>query len=455
MSTEYTIIIVLSILLFLLAITTSSWYFIKSPKKIKSRETKVNNKLKLTLEKEQTNLKLLKIEAESLITKYNDKLMTLDYLDYPKIEQEVKRQIFQKKQEELSDELSNLEKNAEINAKNILINAMQHICDPLVQEITTTTITLPNDLMKGRIIGKDGRNKRSFEYLTGTDLIIEKENSLVTISSHNPIRREIAYQLLNELIKSKSIEPARIETIYSNLVNKFDQHIYETGQEFIENKLKIFDLPKELYPYMGRLKYRSSYGQNTLQHIWECAQLANTIANYLEVDSVMAIKCAIIHDIGKSVDYEIDKDHVTAGLKIAKELNLDDVLINSIESHHGQVVCDNIYSEIVAIVDSISASRPGARINSYEEYIERVQTLEKIVNELDEVNSSYVIRSGRHLRIMVNPSKVNDNNFEVFAKKIKTLLEADKLIGGYNIKVIIIKENRYEFETEAKKHLLD
>lgn len=455
MSIEYIIITVLSIIIFLLTISFIGWNFSKSAKKIEAKTLKQNNKLKSSLEKDKNNLSALTVKAESLITKYNDKLLALDYLDYSKIEQEVKRQIFQKKQEELCDELQTLEKNAKINARNIITTAIEHICDPLVHEITTTSIKLPDDLMKGRIIGKDGRNKRSFEYLTGTDLIIEKENSLVTISSLNPIRREIAHQLLNELIKSKSIEPARIETIYASLVTKFDQHVCEVGQEFVEQKLKIFDLPKKIYPYIGKLKYRSSYGQNTLQHIWECAQLANTIAGYLEVDPITAIKCAVIHDIGKSIDYEIDKDHVSAGLKIAKELNLDPILINSIESHHGQVVCDNIYSQIVAIVDSISASRPGARINSYEEYIERVQTLEKIVNELDEVNSSFVIRSGRQLRIMVNPSKIKDANFEAFAQKIKALLEADKLIGGYNIKVVVIKENRYEFETEAKKHLID
>lgn len=366
------------------------------------------------------------------------------------ISDEAKKELISKTKKELNDELEILKDEAGIRATKILINAMESIMQPLIQEHTTTSINIVDDTVKGRIIGKEGRNKRAFEIITGVDLIIEKDNNFITLSSHNPIRREIARKLLEELIKTKSIDPTKIESMYKDVKKIFEEEIYQVGKNIVEDIFGISDLNKDVYNYIGKLKYRSSYGQNALTHICEVAQIAKSIALDLGLDTKKAVKVALLHDIGKSIDYEANTNHVDAGVDIAKELELDDDIIDGIISHHGETVCKNVYSEITKIADAISAARPGARINSYNEYFTRVQELEKIINNFDEVNNAYVIRSGRQVRVLVNPILVDDFTLPILANKIKNEIENNEITKGFNIKVTLIKENRYEFETSNK-----
>lgn len=358
--------------------------------------------------------------------------------------------IYESEKKEIEENLNELNSNYKQKANQILVDAMQTIVHQVIQEHTTSSINITDDTVKGRIIGKDGRNKRTFELVTGVDLIIEKDNNFITLSSFNPIRREIAKNLLSELLKIKSIDPNKIETMYKDVKASFENHLNVLGKEIVEDKLNIFDLNKELYPLIAKLKYRTSYGQNVLNHVCEVAHIAASIANTLKLDQKIAIKTALLHDIGKAIDFECDTNHVDAGLNIAKQLNLDEYIIDAIASHHGETLSKNIYSEIIKLADTISASRPGARINSYGEYFTRVQELEKIINNFNEVNNCFVIRSGRQVRVMVNPILVDDFSLVNLANKIKYEIENNEITKGFNIKVTLIKENRYEFETNNK-----
>ncbi|MGL4950407.1 MAG: HDIG domain-containing metalloprotein [Mycoplasma sp.] len=437
MSNEIILIICLSIVLFICAFALIFCLFTIKKNKAKA----LNHKLKLKID--EYNKK-----NESL----DSKILSLDTLDQESLKQEFFKIIEKQnknKVKEMMDETNELIKE---KSSIILLNAMEHLIEPMIQDNTSVAIKIEDEQIKGRIIGKNGRNKKIFETLTGVDLVIEKDTPYLTLSTHNPIRKEISRLVLTELLKSKIIEPAKIEVIYKDVSENFESSLFEEGRHVVEDIFKIIDLPSGIYPYVGRLKYRNSYGQNALQHSIECAQFANIIANELGLDKEMATKCALLHDIGKSNDYEINENHVESGKKITLSFNLNPFIINSVESHHGQTVVNNIYSAIAKLADTFSASRPGARIDSFNEYFERVQLLEKIVNEFDQVNQCYAIKSGRQLRVIVNPSKVLDNELETLALKIKEKLETNETISGFNIKVVIVKENRYEFETDSNRY---
>lgn len=447
-----TTIIILAVLcaILLIAATTILYLYLKKKNPKNAFTVKLLSK---QLKTEQAKLIKARQVYEESYADYNTKLSQLDFLDKKILEHDLIKLIKKERADEIQQSLIELNEHAKLEAANILVNSMQNLAGPIIQENSLGTIKLEDENMKGKIIGKDGRNKKVFELLTGTDLIIEKENSYISVSSHNPIRKTIGTLVLSELIRGKVIEPSRIETVYADVASQFNSSLVGIGKNIIENELKISDLPTELYEYVGRLKYRGSYGQNSLEHSIETARIANYIAMALDLDNKLATKCGLLHDIGKSIDYEINENHVTAGIKIVKDLKLHPAILNAIESHHGSVKANNIYSEIIKLADTISAARPGARIDSFEEYIERVQRLEKIVTEFEAVNYAYAIKSGRQLRVIVNPIKVLDNDLEALAKAIKTKLETDELISGYNIKVVVIKENRYEFETDVTKHL--
>lgn len=340
--------------------------------------------------------------------------------------------------------------NQEINDKvqNIIINAFESINDEMFVPKTSFTIKLTDDNIKGRIIGKEGRNKRTFESITGVDLLIEKDPEVV-ISSFNPIRREIAKNVLTKLIANKHIEPSKIEKYYEQEKEIIQKKIEDLGYDMVENQLQIYDVNKGIYPYVGKLFFRTSYAQNILQHSKECAMLAVNIARQLGVDTQKAKKAAFFHDIGKSVDFEIDNDHVESGIKIAKEFGLDDYILNAIESHHDKIPVDNIYSAIVKVVDKISAARPGARLISLEEYIERVNTIESICNSFDGVKTSYALKAGRQVRIIVDAKNINDDAASVLANDIKVKLESDPIVNKQPIDVVLIREKRIELKSSG------
>ncbi|MCV3743438.1 HDIG domain-containing protein [Ureaplasma sp. ES3154-GEN] len=332
-------------------------------------------------------------------------------------------------------------------ANNILVDTMQNLAEPLIVERSLFNITMQDDSLKGKIIGRDGRNKAVFENVAGVDLIVDRQQPIIGVSSPNPIRREIASLAMKRLIESKNIDSNRIELIYEEEKNKFDENLKIIGKDVLENQLGFFDFIPEVYEYVGRMKFRTSYGQNILTHSLECAQLAEMIAKELGIDSVKAKKVAFFHDIGKTIDFESDLDHVEAGVLLGHRLKFDADIINGIESHHNKVTPTSIYGALVKVVDTLSAARPGARVNSYDEYFKRVNELENLCYEFEGVKQAYVIKSGRQLRVMVDANIVNDDLLNYLGYQIKNKIETNDLLGNYKIQIVMIKEKRITLET--------
>lgn len=412
---------------------------------IKEEYQELNNKIK---EKEK--------ELEIQILEYHNKLLKLSNTTNEELKKEVSesyKKIFASNLlEEINEYKTELKENKIKIISNILIDSYQNISQQILINSNTGIVKLEDNNLKGRIIGKNGRNKKIFEYLTGTDLLIDKISDIITISSLNPIRREVGKRTLEELIKSKNIDPSRIENTYAKVLEEFDSHVKEIGKDVLNNKLHIYDMDEKVYKYIGNLYYRNSYSQNILSHSIECAQISMNIASSLGLDPEKAKRATFFHDIGKSIDNEVDKTHIESGVMIAKECNFDDYIIESIKTHHNDGIITSIYSEITKIADTISASRPGARVDSFDEYVERVNRLELICNEFDEVSNSYVIKSGRQLRVMINPKKIKDyKELELLSLKIKESIEADEKIGSYKINIILIKEDKVSIETSINK----
>lgn len=424
------------------------------------KSIKENELLSKELQIEIKNYKLLNEKLQTKLIEETSKLESIASLS-PKEAEEL---LFKNIENRLIKEKSSLireynDSNKKVlndKAISLLIDTIERSVEDTIIPKTSFTIKLSDDNIKGRIIGKDGRNKKVFEYITGVDLIIEKEPE-ITLSSLNPIRREIARMLLEKLLLTKNIEPSRIEKLYDEISSSFNSSLYDIAENVIENQLNIFDINKNLYPIFGKLKYRTSFGQNNLEHLKECAFLASAIAVELGLDPLKAKKAAFFHDIGKAIDFELDNDHVESGLKLAVEYNLEPYIINAIESHHDKVPCDNVYSTIVKIVDKLSASRPGARFISHEEYIKRITTIEEICNSFPCVKNSYAIKAGKQVRIIVNPTLISDDESASLVFDIKTKLESNSIVNKQPIDIILIRENRFEVRSEgsAKRVLHD
>ncbi|MCV3728673.1 HDIG domain-containing protein [Ureaplasma miroungigenitalium] len=469
----YTILfyILLGLLIFIALITTVVMLVFARKKQLKLKWMK-NNEIDLYEQvKEFNQLKedhlLLKIEKEKLEKINSDHLTTIANLEKAKetwllkstnfSEQEAKNELMKYMQIKHKKDLAKdyLKQKKEFDeyfqfyASNILVDTMQNLAEPLIVERSLFNITMSDDSLKGKIIGRDGRNKAVFENVAGVDLIVDRQQPIIGVSSPNPIRREIASLAMQRLIDSKNIDSNRIELIYEEEKNKFDQNLITIGKDVIENKLGFYDIDPELYPYIGRMKFRTSYGQNILTHSLECAQLAEMIATELNLDPMKAKKIAFFHDLGKTIDFESDLDHVEAGILLARKFNFDEDLINGIESHHNKVAPSSIYSALVKVVDTLSAARPGARVNSYDEYFKRVNELEQLCYEFEGVKQAYVIRSGRQLRVMVDANIINDDQLNYLGYQIKQKIENNELLGNYKIQIVMIKEKRISLETNV------
>lgn len=331
--------------------------------------------------------------------------------------------------------------NAEKTAREIVVGAIQKCATEISSEMTITSVPLPNDDMKGRIIGREGRNIRSIESMTGVELIVDDTPETITISSFDPVRREIARLSLEKLIVDGRIHPARIEEVVEKATKEVDRATKEAGEDAC-NKVGIFNLHPELVKIMGRLKFRTSYGQNCLTHSIETSIIAGLLATELGADVNIAKRGGFLHDIGKALDHEVEGTHVSIGVDLAKKYKESPAVVHCIEAHHGNVPFQSIEAIIVQVADAISSTRPGARRESFENYIKRLQQLEEIANSFKGVEKSYAIQAGREVRIIVKPEEISDNDAMFMAKDIAKRIENEMQYPG-QIKVNVIRESRY------------
>ncbi len=317
---------------------------------------------------------------------------------------------------------------------------MQRYAADVASEQTVTVVNLPNDEMKGRIIGREGRNIRALETLTGVDLIIDDTPEAIVLSSFDPLRREIAKVTIETLIKDGRIHPTRIEELYDKVSSDMNIQIREYGEAAIFD-LGITKVDPELVELIGKLHFRTSYGQNVLKHSIEVAALTGLLAAELGENVILARRAGLLHDIGKAIDHEVEGSHVTIGADIARRFKEHDVVINAIESHHGDHDATSVIAVLVAVADALSASRPGARNDSLENYIKRLQDLESVANDIAGVEKTFAVQAGRELRVIVKPEEVDDVTSYKIARDIKNKIESEMQYPG-TIKITVIRETR-------------
>jgi len=385
-------------------------------------------------------------KMESLLKEQIELLEKISGFSKEKARELVMKKVEEDMSREISVYLKEREDEAKLEAdkkaKDILVSSMERYANDVTSEQTVTVVELPNDEMKGRIIGREGRNIRTIEAVTGVDLIIDDTPEVIVLSSFDPLRREIAKVTLETLIKDGRIHPARIEELYDKVCEDYKKIIRDKGEEALF-KLGIPKVDPELIELIGKLSFRTSYGQNVLQHSIEVANLTGLLASEMGENVLLAKRAGLLHDIGKAIDFETDGSHVEIGSDIAKKFHEDKVVINAIESHHGDKKADSIISELVAIADTLSAARPGARNDSLENYVKRLEELEAIGNEIEGVDKTFAMQAGRELRVIVKPEAIDDLTSYKVAREIKDKIEETMQYPG-TIKVVVIRETRAE-----------
>lgn len=329
---------------------------------------------------------------------------------------------------------------ADKKAREILSVAIQRLAADHTSQITVSTIHIPSDDLKGRIIGREGRNIRSFEQITGTNLIIDDTPECVTVSSHDPVRREIASVTMQNLISDGRIHPARIEEMFHKAERYVNQQIKEAAAQATFDT-GIHDLHPEIEKILGRLRYRTSYGQNVLNHSLEVAYLCGMMASELGLDPVPAKRAGLLHDLGKAVDHEIEGSHAVIGADLARRYGEDPMIVHAIEAHHNDVEPNTVIDVLVQAADAVSAARPGARKENIESYIKRLEKLEEIANSHDGVERTHAIQAGREVRVIVTPDKVDEAHATVLAHDIAQQIQSETKYPG-QVKVVVIRETR-------------
>lgn len=397
-------------------------------KKLQDKEEKIDEILKKQMEKLEEISKLKRDKAHDLIMKKVEEDMSLEIADYIK-EEEQKAKL-----------------NAHEVAKGIIVSAMQRYSADVTNEQTVSTIALPSDDMKGRLIGREGRNIKTIEAVTGVDLIIDDTPEAIVISSFDPLRREIAKITIETLIKDGRIHPTRIEEVYTKICNDINTKITDLGNSAIYD-LSLGKVDAELINIIGRLNYRTSYGQNALQHSMEVAYLSGLMAAELGENVILARRAGLLHDIGKAIDYEVEGSHVELGVMLAKKYHEDEVVINAIASHHRDTEPKSIIAILVQIADTLSAARPGARNDSIENYVKRLEQLEAIGNSFEGVEKTYAMQAGREVRVIVKPEEIDDAKAKIIARNMKEKIEAEMQYPG-TVKITVIRETRASEEAK-------
>ena len=409
-------------------------------------ERKLDNmeKKEKDLERKHQEIDEKKNEIEEVLNKQMEELQKISGLT----KEDAKKQLLSEMETQLTAEKANLVRNmenqvketADKTAKEMIGYAIQKCAADHTSETTVSIVALPNDDMKGRIIGREGRNIKTLETLTGIDLIIDDTPEAVVISGFDPLRREVARIALEKLIEDGRIHPAKIEEMVEKAKEEINQIIKEEGERAIL-ETGVVSLPQDLTLLIGKLKYRTSYGQNVLNHSIEVSNLARIMAEELGLDSTLARRAGLLHDIGKALDHDMEGTHVELGVEVLRKYKENENVINCVQAHHGDVEPKTIEAVLIQAADAISASRPGARRETLEAYIKRLEQLENIADSFEGVDKSFAIQAGREIRIIVKPEKVDDNQMTLMARDIAKKVEDEMEYPG-QIKVNVVRETR-------------
>ena len=419
-------------------------------RRILQKEENLENKLEQleqreqNLQKKDNEVESKKSEIEETINKQKEELQRISRLSVEEAKQyllsEVEKSIVTEKAELIRRLDEEAKEKAQKNAKEIIGYAIQKCAADHTSETTVSIVSLPSDDMKGRIIGREGRNIKTLETLTGIDLIIDDTPEAVVISGFDPLRREVAKIALEKLIDDGRIHPAKIEEMVEKAKEEVEAIIKEEGERAVL-ETGVNGLNPDVIKLLGKLKYRTSYGQNVLNHSIEVSNLARIMAEELGLNPKLARRAGLLHDIGKALDHDMEGTHVEIGVDILKRYKENDLVINAVEAHHGDVEPKSLEAVLVQAADAISASRPGARRETVETYIKRLQELETIADSFNGVDKSFAIQAGREIRLIVKPDKISDNDMVILARDVAKKIEADMEYPG-QIKVNVIRETR-------------
>lgn len=396
------------------------------------------------IQKEKAGIIRIKGKVEEMSIQKKRELEKISGISKDEAKKEMLAEIEKEYKKEFEQKFSKLEKDGEERlkgkAKEILSFAIQRMSTSYISELTTTPVSLPDDEIKGRIIGKEGRNIKAFEEAAGVELIVDETPGVVLLSSFDPLRREIAKTSLEKLIKDGRIQPSRIEKIVEEAKEEMPEKIQKIGEKAAYDA-EIFGLDPKLHRLLGRLRFRTSFGQNVLSHSLEVVYLAGALAEEIGIDPKIVKKAGLLHDIGKAVDHQVEGSHVEIGIRILEKFGIEDEVIKAMKSHHEEYPYETLESLIVQTADAISASRPGARKDNTENYLKRLEELEKIATNFPEVKKAYAIEAGREIRVFVKSEEIDDFGARKLAKNIAENIEEELNYPG-EIKVNVIRETR-------------